>query len=272
MRKIRGKRGLIAAAAVVSALLAVVQNAAAQGMLESQPKPSASNRWSPPEIMEGASATSAPPGSAPQFNNELTLPSIANQQASIPQAPKSDNVKVIPVIPPDQEVMVLPQASRDFLGQWGGKISLANKFGDIEPPEYDVVSLTFGERDGQVVMATTVWGNRSSQILKSNATAESPTEVTLEISGLELASDPPERHVEKLTLTVNPDNQVQCRKRVDFYVSGFPHPAAEAVYEGTLKPLTASRDRALSEDVMRTGRVPRWQIEKGNPPAQQPSE
>src|SRR5262245_6658316 len=84
-----------------------------QGITEAAPQPSsASGRWSPPSSLVIPEANDAPPVQvppAPQNSNELTLPSLGNQQASLP--PKSDSTKVIPVIPPNQEVLVLPQAS-----------------------------------------------------------------------------------------------------------------------------------------------------------------
>src|SRR5262249_52297217 len=130
-----------------------------QGIIEAAPQPStASGRWSPPSSLAIPEANATPPPAlvprGPRTSNELTLPSLGNQQASVPQPPKSDSTKVIPVIPPNQEVLVLPQASRDFLGFWGGQLTLLNKYGDTDPPEHQMVSFTFGERQGQVVLAT----------------------------------------------------------------------------------------------------------------------
>ncbi len=195
-----------------------------------------------------------------------------NQQASLPPPPQSDDTKIIPVIPPNQEVLVLPQASRDFLGKWGGKLALMNKYGEADVPEHADVSFTFGERSGQVVLATTVFGSPDTQILKTSAEAESPTEVKLDISGLDLSQQPPVRHVEKLTMTLVGNNQVRCTKRVDLYVSGYPHPALEAEYEGMLGPLTRREERRIDEEVLRSGAVPRARIDEGNPPPMQPME
>ena len=243
----------------------------AQSMMEAVPRSSGgSSNWSAPSLVLPEANAPAPPSAPSKMNNELTLPSVINQQASVPPSPpRSDSTRVIPVIPPNQEVLVLPQASRDFLGQWGGKLSLVTRYGEsFDPPEHNIVSLVFGERNGQVVMATIVYGTSQSQVLKSDAQAQSPTEVTLVISGLDLSSQPPERHVEKLTMALADNNQVKCTKRVDFYVSGFPHPAAEAVYEGMLRPLTLREQEALNEDLFRHGDVPRARIDQGNPPPQ----
>lgn len=186
----------------------------------------------------------------------------------MPPPAQSDNTKIIPVIPPDQEVLVLPQASRDFLGHWGGQLTLINKFGAVDVPEHALMSFTFGERDGQVVLATTVFGSPDSQVLKTSAEAEGPSQVKLEVAGLDLSQQPPIRHIEKVTIALAGNNQVRCTKRVDLYVPGVSGPAAEAVYEGTLSPMTRRERRMISEELLRSGDVPRATINEGNPPPQ----
>lgn|GEM_PF-3354929 len=245
----------------------------AQGMMEAVPRSSGgAGNWKGPSLVlpEPGSATPAPAPSAaaPQSNNELTLPSMTNQQASMPPPAQSDNTKIIPVIPPQQDVLVLPQASRDFLGHWGGQLTLVNKFGAVDVPETALMSFTFGERNGQVVLATTVFGSPDSQVLKTSAEAEGPSEVKLEVKGLDLSQQPPIRHVEKVTIALAGSNQVRCTKQVDLYVPGVSGPAAEAVYEGTLTPMTRQERRMISEELMRSGDVPRATINEGNLPPQ----
>ena len=238
--------------------------------MEAVPKPPASDRWNPPSslVLPEPNAPSAPPPppSMPQTNNELTLPSLTNQRASIAPPPKSDSTRVIPVIPPNQEVLVLPQASRDFLGFWGGQLTLVNKYGDTEPPEHQMVSFTFGERDGQVVLATTVYGNADAQVLNTTAEAEGPSKVKLTLSGLDLGTEPPLRHIEKLVISLDGNNRVQCKKQMDLYEPGMSGPIAEAVYEGVLGPMSRRDDRMISEEIIRNGEVPRATINEGNAP------
>jgi hypothetical protein len=241
-----------------------------QGIIEAAPQPStASGRWSPPPslVIPEANATprAAPAPPAPTTGNELTLPSLGNQ-ASVPQPPQSSSTKVIPVIPPNQEVLVLPQASRDFLGFWGGQLTLLNKYGDADPPEHQMVSFTFGEREGQVVLATTVYGNANAQVLKTTAEAEGPSKVVLTLAGLDLSTQPPLRHIEKLTISLVGNDQVKCKKQMDLYVPGVSGPAAEALYEGILGPMTRREDRMISEEIIRNGEVPRATINEGNAP------
>jgi len=172
---------------------------------------------------------------------------------------------VIPVIPPEQDVLVLPQASTDFLGKWGGQLQLVHKYGPADPPKTSPVSFTFGNRDGQVVLATTVFGAPDTQILKTTANAEGPRKVLLEIKGLDLSQRPAIRHVEKLTLELKGNDRVRCVKMVDLYVAGSADPAVEAEYEGSLSVLTPSEDRMIGEEVLRRGMVPRARIDEGNP-------
>jgi hypothetical protein len=254
----------------VSFLLLAIP-AYAQGIIEAAPRPSAAfGRWNSPSsvVVPDANSTpqAAPAPPAPKTGNELTLPSLGNQQASVPRPPNSDSTKVIPVIPPNQEVLILPQASRDFLGFWGGQLTLLNRYGDTDPPEHQMVSFTFGEREGQVVLATTVYGNANAQVLKTSAEAEGPTKVVLTLEGLDLSTQPPLRHIEKLTISLVGTDQVKCKKQMDLYMPGISGPAAEALYEGILGPMTRREGRMISEEIIRNGEVPRATINEGNPP------
>jgi hypothetical protein len=194
-------------------------------------------------------------------------PNLAGQQPRA-QAPRAndDNTRVIPVIPPNSQVMVLPQASTDFIGKWGGHIALTHHYGSIEPPADNIVSLLFGSRDGHVVLATTVFGGENAQILDTHADSDGPRAVTVNLTGLEISTRPPLRHVEKLSLELKGNNEIECRKLVDIYITGIRDPVMEAEYEGTLHPLTRREDRILTEEVLRMGVVPRGRIEEGNPP------
>ncbi|HYB89792.1 MAG TPA: hypothetical protein VEC38_01975 [Candidatus Binataceae bacterium] len=190
--------------------------------------------------------------------------------APAPQNPapgaSDDNTRVIPTIPPEDQVLVLPQASSDFLGKWGGHLTLTTHYGEGQPPADAIVSLMFGQREGHVVLATTVLGNADSQILDYHADTDGPRAVKLELSGLDISTRPPLRHVEKLTLALSDDNQIRCHKLVDIYLAGMSDPLLEAEYDGTLHTLTRREDRMLSEEVLRRGAVPRLRIEEGNPP------
>jgi len=192
-------------------------------------------------------------------------PSMPSSQNSIPRQGGDDNTRVIPVIPPNAQVLTLPQASTDFIGKWGGHLELTRHYGHGEPPPQTGVSLVFGEQNGGVVLATTVFGNAQAQILSTKAVTDGPRTVKLEVKGLELGDDPPLRHIEKITLEMIDKDQVECHKLVDLYVSGFHDPAMEAEYTGTLHPLTKREDRMLTEEAIRSGQVPRAQINQGNP-------
>ncbi|HVA79870.1 MAG TPA: hypothetical protein VNF29_02995 [Candidatus Binataceae bacterium] len=199
-------------------------------------------------------------------------PAMPSPQNSIPPQSNDDNTRVIPVIPPNSQVLTLPQASTDFIGKWGGHLELTRNYGRGHPPAETGVSIVFGERDGGVVMATTVFGSATSQVISTKASTDGPRTVKLEVKGLELGDNPPLRHIEKVTLEMVNRDLVKCRKSVDLYVSGFTDPVMEAHYEGTLHPMTRREDRMLTEEAIRSGEVPRARIDQGNPPPPPPSE
>jgi hypothetical protein len=197
------------------------------------------------------------------------LPGVGDQQINR-QSTSEDNTRVIPTISPQQDVLVIPSASPDFIGKWGGHLDLARKVDhvNVRPPSDTIVSLLFGQRGGQIVMATTIYGSAQSQVLETKAASDGPRAVTITLKGLDLSHDPAIRHIEKLSLKLGRNDEMKCSKLVDLYVSGYEGPIMEAEYEGTLRPLTAREDRLLSEEVLRLGEVPRGQIQEGNPPPQ----
>ncbi len=194
-------------------------------------------------------------------------PLVASQgQQGVPQG--GGNVREIPVIPPNQQVLTLPRASTDFLGRWGGAIMLTDSSGEANPPREALVSFLFGKRGGEVVLATTVFGSVQSQVLNTSAVSDGPRAVKITIAGLDYSHQPPLRHIEKVRLELAGGNRIKCTKTVELYLSGSPDPAAAARYEGLLHPLSAAENRYLAEQILRKGVVPRARIEQGNPPPQ----
>ena len=63
---------------------------------------------------------------------------------------------------------------------------------------------------------------------------------------------------------------MKCKKQMDLYVPGVSGPAAEALYEGILGPMTRHEDRLISEEIIRNGEVPRATINEGNAPSLPP--
>ncbi len=223
-------------------------------------------------VLAGASApaqdtlTIPRQGDAPQLS-----PPIQGSQSQRPFEPRpnDENTRIIPVIPPSAQVLVLPRVSTDFIGKWGGHLQLAYKTGVGRMPQSTIVSLIFGKRAGQVVLATTVFGSASAQILETKADSEGPRAVKIVLKGVDLSTQPAMQHVEKLHLDLESNNLVHCRKTVTLYVPG-PGQIMEAEYDGDLRALTPREDRALSEEVLRQaqehGYIPRARIEEGNPP------
>jgi hypothetical protein len=192
-------------------------------------------------------------------------PNVASQNQQ-PPPQSNNNTRVIPVIPPSQQVLTLPQASRDFLGKWGGHLHRTFKFGRAEFPDEMVASLTFGDRDGSVVLATDVIGSRDANVLQTSADSDGPRAVTLTVQSVDISTQPALRQVNKLSVRLTSNNELEGVQRVDFYVTGFSQPLAEVEFEGKLKPLTQEEDYRLSEEVARSGKVLVGKIREGNPP------
>ena len=184
--------------------------------------------------------------------------------------PSSNSTREIPVIPPSQQVLTLPQASRDFLGKWGGHLERTYKYGRANFPDEMVASLTFGDRDGNVVVATGILGSRDANILQTSANSDGPRSVTLTVQSVDISTQPPLRQVNKLSVRLTDDNQLQSTQRVDFYITGISEPLAEVEFEGKLKPLTRAEDEVLQDEVRSSGKELIGKIREGNPPPEDP--
>jgi hypothetical protein len=199
-------------------------------------------------------------------SNELEIQPRLNSQQRSATPPQDDNTRIIPVIPRDQQVLILPQASRDFIGKWGGHLTLDHHSDNVEPPDSTVVSVLFGERDGGVVLATDVLSSRNVNVLQSTADSDGPRAVTVTVQAVDFSARPPLRQVNKLNLRLIGPDQVQCDQLADFYITGISQPVAEIEYTGTLKALTQREDRILAQEAAESGKRPIWHIQEGNPP------
>lgn len=179
-----------------------------------------------------------------------------NLQQNVPQAQPT------PRFEPSQSVLIIPQASREFIGEWGGKLQVRNVAGNINPPPTTIVSLLFGETDGAVYMRTTAFASPNSNILQTSAEVVNPRRVKLELKGLEIQYQPPVRHFETLTLALVGHDQMDCIKNVDLYVPGNPNPVASVHYHGTLHLLSEQERHELEREVVESGAVPQRTIEE----------
>lgn len=192
-----------------------------------------------------------------QGGSTLELPPTTGSQTRIlPKAP--------PAVPiqSGRNVLVIPRASRDFVGEWGGHLRLTRVVGMGTPPSRDsIVSLAFGESNGTVFMQTTAFAGRSSQIVDTSADVVNPKTIKVKLKGLEMSFRPPLVHKEELHLALTGKNTLNCLKYVDFYPSGSDVPIASMAYQGDLHILTPEERRALTEQVLRKGQIPQKQIE-----------
>ncbi len=194
---------------------------------------------------------------------------IRHQGSSTLELPPTigSQTKVLPKVPlalskPGQNVLVIPRASRDFVGEWGGHLRLTRVVGMDTPPSSDsIVGLAFGETSGTVFMQTTAFAGRSSHIVDVRAEVVNPKTIKVKLNGLETAFRPPLLHKEELHLALTSKNTMNCLKYVDFYQPGGNVSIASMAYEGDLHMLSPQEVRALTEQVLRKGQVPQKQIE-----------
>jgi hypothetical protein len=182
-------------------------------------------------------------------------PAPGGQTQVLPREPAAAPMR------PGQNVLVIPRASRDFVGEWGGHLRLTRVIG-MAPASHDsIVSLAFGENNGTVFMQTTAFAGRSSQIVQTSADVVNPKTIKLNLKGLEMSFSPPIVHKEELHLALTGKNRMNCLKYVDFYQPGSDVAVASMAYEGDLHILTPQERRALTEQVLKKGQIPQQQIE-----------
>jgi hypothetical protein len=192
---------------------------------------------------------------ASQRSGTLAVPPAHRQTQELPQAWPPMSVQS------HGNVLVIPRASRDFVGEWGGHLHLTRAVGMAPASPDSIVSLAFGESKGTVFMETTAFARRSSQIVKTSADVVNPRLIELKLKGLEMTFSPPIIHKEELHLALTAKNTVTCLKYVDFYKPGDKLPIASMAYEGKLHLLTAEERRALTEQVLEKGQIPQKKIE-----------
>jgi hypothetical protein len=199
------------------------------------------------------------------FANAQQIENQSSGSLAVPQGRRQTEVlpPAWPMLPRQSggNVLVIPRASRDFVGEWGGHLHLTRVLGIVPASPDSIVSLAFGETRGTVFMQTTAFARRSSQIVKTSAEVVNPRMIELKLKGLELTFTPPIVHKEELHLALTAKNTISCLKYVDFYEPGRKLPIASMAYEGKLHPLTAEQRRALTEQVLQKGQIPQKRIE-----------
>ncbi len=202
----------------------------------------------------------------PSFAHAQSPPSITSQEGEtleLPTAPLRSQQPAGPLIhaDPSNSVLVIPQASRDFIGEWGGKLTLDTVIGGVRPPRHAIVSVGFGEKDGAVFMRTTAFAGPGARIIDTSAQVLTPRRVKLSLEGFDYSHDPPIRHVESLSLALVGKDRMDCIKYVDLYIQGSPDPIAQVDFHGTLRPMTEDERQALEMEVLQKGEVPQANIE-----------
>jgi len=227
---------------------------------ETSTAPGAALRWFRPFVsltlaiaLLGTAVTTGAQQIQHQSGSTVELPPTIGSQ--------SGNLSTIPR-KPGQNVLVIPRASHDFVGEWGGHVRLTRVVGMEAPPSGDsIVSLAFGESGGTVFMQTTAFAGHSSHIVDTSADVINPKTIRVTLRGLEMAFDPPIIHKEELHLALTGRNTLNCLKYVDFFQPGRDVPVASMAFEGDLHPLSPEERQALTEQVLKKGQIPQKQIE-----------
>ncbi len=204
---------------------------------------------------------------------DLTMPTQRDDLPGAREQGGSQQELVIPpaVAPraelPADQVLIIPQASRDFVGRWGGRLKLQDVVGrDVRAPGHSIVTLAFGESDGTVFVRTTVFAPPGSNVLKTDAAALTPRQIQLNIDGFDIDETPPVRHVERLNLVLDAgSNVMKCSKQVELYLRGSPTPFSQIIYEGELGQLSERDEADLAREVFETGNVPQATIDERRP-------
>ncbi len=227
---------------------------------ETSPASCAPRRRALSALLLALLAMIAPGASAQQIGSQrsggtLELPPVTGKQRGA--LPKTTPVPMAP----GQNVLVIPRASHDFVGEWGGHLRLTRALGEVPAANDAIVSLAFGESSGVVFMQTTAFAGRSSQIVNTSADVVNPKTIKLNLKGLETAFNPPIVHKEELHLALIGKDTMNCLKYVDFYEPGRDTPIASMAYEGNLHILSEEERRALQDQVLNRGQVPQKTIE-----------
>lgn len=209
-------------------------------------------------VLAGAGLAQMP--TLPRQGGRGTLEIAPQPQPNLPQNPPQ--AQPTARFEPPQSMLIIPQASRDFIGEWGGKLQVQSVVGHVHPPPTTIVSLLFGETNGAVFIRTTAFADPNSNILDTSAEVIDPRRVKLKLKGLEIQYRPPVRHFETLSLALVGHDRMDCSKNVDLYVAGNPNPVASVDYHGTLRLLSAEERRELEREVIESGAIPQRTIEK----------
>jgi hypothetical protein len=199
----------------------------------------------------------APPVSVGQQGSSSSTLEIAPQMNSAQEGGSLPEPSQLPSEP----VLVIPRASRQFVGQWGGRLGLTNSYGRLPAPPDAPVSLLFSERHGEVYLRTTVFAGPNANVLQTSADVLDPHEVVLTIKGIQFVGmRRPIRHIEKLRLKLTDSGRIEISKYVDLYLPGDSRPFAEADYRGALHQLTGREEQSFEREIREGGEIPQATI------------
>jgi hypothetical protein len=169
----------------------------------------------------------------------------------------------------DTGVLILPRATKEFVGHWGGRIYLLSHAGAFRPRQSSPTSLEFGQRsDGTVFVKTAVWGRPTQGQPVATAQVVDPKKIKIRVSHSVAEGSEVLRVVQTYSLILKRDHVLDCLESVLIYANsasglGYPYdqPKLSANYHGALRILKPQEADDLKSELLSEGYVPRVAVE-----------
>jgi hypothetical protein len=173
----------------------------------------------------------------------------------------------------DGDVLILPQATREFVGQWGGHLYLLSYGGAFQPKQSSPTSLEFGQRsDGTIFVRTEVWGQSVDGGTHATARVLSPERIRIQVEHVVDVGSQTFRVAQRYSVILKRKGVLDCIESTQVYGGaiaslGDPYeaPAFSANYRGSLLIITDEEAAKLRAELLSRGYVPESSVEgQGN--------
>jgi hypothetical protein len=142
---------------------------------------------------------------------------------------------------------LLPEANQNFVGTWGGHVSVDPSQTKLVGEPVMPASYYFGVMNGTIYLRTEVYGNAAWPVVKSSVKLLDPSQVRFQLDSLCSTCKPPCREVEITTLKLTDS------KSLDVEVNGYAYWQGDGFtqvnYHGTLHPMDAQQIAAIDAEV-----------------------
>lgn len=205
---------------------------------------------------------------------------LPRQGTQLPRtrAPQTTGQSVIPKSATAQgeesaNILILPQAAKEFVGHWGGHLYLLSSSGGFHPQQSSPATLEFGQRsDGTVFVRTGVWGRPSDGGTHATAHVVSPQRIRIQVEHVVAEGSKALQVSQKYSLILKHKGVLDCIESAQVYDGtgtglGYPYdrPIFSANYHGVLMAITEEEAARLQAEVLSQGYVPEAKVEgQGN--------